>query len=280
MVKRDRASLLFAIRHSLFALAYPVRLPPPEPILGAGARLVFAGDPARVADALERLVDRRIIDLAFVGLLAARHRRDLDVADHGKELLDAFDEIALGDLHVITVELQAHVLTFDLGDHVGGVLDARKEITGPVARVGKDLQYGAQLALDEENAKHPTVGGKPVTAYRESPDVPKDSRTETYIAMKLMIDNWRWAGVPFYLRTGKAMARRKTEIAIRFKQAPLALFRDTPVEKLTPNWLVLNIQPDEGVSLQFGAKIPGPLVRLGSVEMDFRYQDYFAIPTE
>src|SRR6266478_5627222 len=120
------------------------------------------------------------------------------------------------------------------------------------------------------------VNGRPFDAYRKEPGVAAKSQTETYVAMKLMIDNWRWAGVPFYLRTGKAMARRKTEIAIRFKQAPLALFRDTPVEKLTPNWLALNIQPDEGVSLQFGAKIPGPLVRLGSVEMDFRYQDYFA----
>ena len=94
--------------------------------------------------------------------------------------------------------------------------------------------------------------------------------------MKLMIDNWRWAGVPFYLRTGKALARRMTEIAIRFKQAPLALFRDTPVDRLTPNWLVMHIQPDEGVSLQFGAKIPGPIVQLGRVKMDFRYADYFA----
>jgi glucose-6-phosphate 1-dehydrogenase len=120
------------------------------------------------------------------------------------------------------------------------------------------------------------VNGRPVNAYRKEPNVAPNSQTETYVAMKLMIDNWRWAGVPFYLRTGKALARRKTEIAIRFKQAPLALFRDTPVEKLTPNWLVLNIQPDEGVSLQFGAKIPGPLLRLGSVEMEFRYEDYFA----
>ena len=119
------------------------------------------------------------------------------------------------------------------------------------------------------------VLGKPVRAYSDEADVARDSETETYVAMKLMIDNWRWAGVPFYLRTGKALVRRKTEIAIRFKQAPLTLFRDTPVEKLTPNWLVLHIQPDEGVSLQFGAKVPGPIVRLGSVEMDFRYADYF-----
>ena len=120
-----------------------------------------------------------------------------------------------------------------------------------------------------------TVNGKPFRDYRQEPDVARDSTTETYVAMKLMIDNWRWAGVPFYLRTGKALARRKTEIAIRFKPAPFALFRDTPVERLTPNWLALSIQPDEGMALQFGAKVPGPAVRLGSVEMDFRYADYF-----
>jgi glucose-6-phosphate 1-dehydrogenase len=82
--------------------------------------------------------------------------------------------------------------------------------------------------------------------------------------------------VPFYLRTGKALGARRTEIAIRFKQAPFTLFRDTPVEKLTPNWLVLRIQPDEGVALYFGAKIPGPTVRLGRVKMDFNYKDYFS----
>jgi glucose-6-phosphate 1-dehydrogenase len=121
-----------------------------------------------------------------------------------------------------------------------------------------------------------TVNGKSVKDYRHEANIAGDSTTETYVAMKLMIDNWRWAGVPFYLRTGKTLARRKTEIAVRFKQAPLALFRDTPVDKLTPNWLVMHIQPEEGVSLQFGAKIPGPLVQLGSVKMDFRYADYFA----
>jgi glucose-6-phosphate 1-dehydrogenase len=120
-----------------------------------------------------------------------------------------------------------------------------------------------------------TVNGRPVAAYRRAPDVDPHSSTETYAALKLMIDNWRWAGVPFYLRTGKALTRRRTEVVIQFKQAPLALFRDTPVERLTPNDLVLHIQPDEGVSLRFSAKIPGPKVRTGGVEMKFSYQDYF-----
>jgi glucose-6-phosphate 1-dehydrogenase len=120
-----------------------------------------------------------------------------------------------------------------------------------------------------------TLAGQAVSGYREEPGVAPDSQTETYVAMQLGIDNWRWAGVPFYLRTGKRMARRTTEIAIHFKQAPFALFRDTPIDVLTPNVLALQIQPDEGVSLRFGAKIPGPEIALGGVRMQFQYKDYF-----
>jgi glucose-6-phosphate 1-dehydrogenase len=119
------------------------------------------------------------------------------------------------------------------------------------------------------------VRGQPVKAYREEEGVAPDSMTETYVAMRLAIDNWRWADVPFYLRTGKSLTRRTTEIAIQFKRVPFALFRDTPVETLTPNVLVLQLQPDEGISLQFGAKQPGPEIRLGAVRMDFKYRDYF-----
>jgi glucose-6-phosphate 1-dehydrogenase len=125
-------------------------------------------------------------------------------------------------------------------------------------------QYGAGV-----------IGGHPAVEYRQEPGVAHDSMTETYVAMRLAIDNWRWAGVPFYLRTGKHLVRRTTEIAIQFKQAPFALFRDTPIDALTPNVLILHLQPDEGASLQFGAKIPGPEIALGGVRMDFHYKDYF-----
>jgi len=121
------------------------------------------------------------------------------------------------------------------------------------------------------------VAGRPVKSYREEEGVAPGSMTETYVALRLDIDNWRWAGVPFYLRTGKALARRTTEIAIHFKRPPFVLFRDTAVDGLTPNVLVLQIQPDEGISLQFEAKIPGPEIALGGVEMEFRYRDYFKI---
>jgi glucose-6-phosphate 1-dehydrogenase len=119
------------------------------------------------------------------------------------------------------------------------------------------------------------IAGRPMAGYREEPDVAPDSLTETFTAIKLNIDNWRWAGVPFYLRSGKRLTQRKTEIAVHFKQAPYALFRDTPVEKLTPNIMVLQIQPSEGVTMQFSAKMPGPVVKLGGVRMKFDYADWF-----
>ncbi len=119
------------------------------------------------------------------------------------------------------------------------------------------------------------IAGQPVQAYREEPDVSPDSLVETYAALKLSIENWRWSGVPFYIRTGKRMARRKTQIAIHFKNAPCPLFRNTSVTDPAPNWLLLRIQPEEGIALEFGAKIPGPVVKLGDVRMDFKYEDYF-----
>jgi glucose-6-phosphate 1-dehydrogenase len=125
-------------------------------------------------------------------------------------------------------------------------------------------QYGAGKVL-----------GKKVKAYRQEPDVAPGSNVETYVALRFEIDNWRWAGVPFYCRTGKHMSHRNTEIAIRFKQAPYAAFQDTPVDALRPNWLVLRIAPDEGISLQFEVKRPGPVVELAAVMMDFRYNDWF-----
>ncbi len=122
-----------------------------------------------------------------------------------------------------------------------------------------------------------TVLGRRVKAYREEPDVAPHSTTETFVAFKLNIDTWRWAGVPFYIRTGKYMSRRRTEIAIRFHQAPFSIFRGTDVERLHSNWMILRIQPDEGIGLEFAAKRPGPTVTLGNVSMDFAYKNYFKL---
>lgn len=125
-------------------------------------------------------------------------------------------------------------------------------------------QYGAGL-----------VKGERVPAYRAEEGVPPDSKTETFVALKLMIDNWRWAGVPIYMRTGKSLAERRTEIAVQFKRAPLVLFRNTPVNSLDANQLIIHISPDEGISLRFGAKIPGAQMKVGAVKMSFNYLDYF-----
>jgi glucose-6-phosphate 1-dehydrogenase len=119
------------------------------------------------------------------------------------------------------------------------------------------------------------VDGQRVAGYRSEPDVAPDSNTETFVALKLLIDNWRWAGVPFYLRTGKRLAKHVTEIVIQFRRTPFVLFRNTTVRNLETNRLVIHIQPDEGISLSFGAKVPGSVMKLGLVNMDFDYSTYF-----
>ena len=121
------------------------------------------------------------------------------------------------------------------------------------------------------------IEGKKVPGYRDEPGVKTKSNTETYVALKLSIENWRWAGVPFYLRAGKRLPKQVTEIAIQFKQAPLLLFNRTPVDQIAPNLLLMHIQPDEGISLRFVAKQPGPAVHLRTVNMDFRYATSFGV---
>src|SRR5882762_6331497 len=121
-------------------------------------------------------------------------------------------------------------------------------------------QYGEGMA-----------GAERLPAYRAEPRVSAASNTETFAALRLEIDNWRWSGVPFYLRTGKRLPRRATEIAIQFRRSPFVLFRKTRIADLQTNRLVIHIQPDEGISLRFGAKVPGPVMRLGLVNMEFDY---------
>jgi glucose-6-phosphate 1-dehydrogenase len=135
----------------------------------------------------------------------------------------------------------------------------------------------AQALVDSVRGQYRagTVNGAAVPAYRTAPNVDRGSQTETYVALKLEIDNWRWAGTPFYLRTGKALAARQTQVAIRFKAAPKTLFQASG-HPSTPNTLVLRIQPGEGLTLLFDAKQPGPEeLDLARVAMDFRYADYF-----
>ena len=150
-------------------------------------------------------------------------------------------------------------------DEKGKVLQAIQPIA-PEEVLGRTVrgQYGPG-----------TIDGAAVGGFREEPKVAPDSPRETYAALKILIDNWRWADVPFYLRTGKRLPSRATEVAIQFKRAPAMLFRQAHVDRPEPNQLVLRIQPDEGIALRFGAKRPGVVMRIGTVDMDFCYADYF-----
>jgi glucose-6-phosphate 1-dehydrogenase len=121
-----------------------------------------------------------------------------------------------------------------------------------------------------------SIAGKQVPAYRNEPDVARGSKTETYIALQLNVDNWRWAGVPFYLRTGKRMAARQTEVVIHFRRPPFTLFRGTDVNELEANVLTLTVQPHEGMRLKMSAKHPGPKMVLAPIELKFNYEDAFS----
>lgn len=136
-----------------------------------------------------------------------------------------------------------------------------------VLRAAVRGQYGEGIQDNDERAD----------AYRDEPGIPEDSSTETYVAMKLMIDSWRWAGVPFYLRTGKRMSKRYSEVVVQYKYAPNMMFRDVTKRRkdIGPNQLILHIQPYEGISMQFNAKIPGTEFQVSQVCMDFDYEDYF-----
>ena len=124
--------------------------------------------------------------------------------------------------------------------------------------------------------RHGWVDGHEAPAYREEPDVHPDSVVETYVAAELRVDNWRWAGTPFYVRTGKRLPKRATEVVVQFKSAPHLPFGEAAQDGLEPNALVLRIQPDEGITLRIGAKVPGPSMEVRSVSMDFSYGTSFS----
>jgi len=124
-----------------------------------------------------------------------------------------------------------------------------------------------------------TLDGKKMCGYRQEDDVSPHSKTETFAALKLFVDNWRWQGVPFYLRTGKCLARQVSEVTIQFRTVPHQSFPSETIRDWHPSRIVLSIQPEEGIVLEFQAKYPGPKMLLRPVEMRFNYQDSFAIPS-
>ncbi|HWH13463.1 MAG TPA: glucose-6-phosphate dehydrogenase [Miltoncostaeaceae bacterium] len=168
-------------------------------------------------------------------------------------------------LSIVAMEPPARFASRDVRDEKVKVLRAIPPLRAEeVARSAVRGQYGAGF-----------IGGTPVPGYRTEQGVDPASNTETFVALRLFIENWRWAGTPFYVRTGKRLPRRASEVAIQFKSAPHLPFIDTPVEAIAPNLLTLRIQPDEGASLKFVAKVPGTRVDLRTVSMDFAYGSSF-----
>ena len=165
-------------------------------------------------------------------------------------------------LTLVAMEAPVAIEPDEVRDEKVKVLRAARRLT--------DEDVHSEVALGQYAAG--VVGGQDVRGYRAEPRVAPDSRTPTFVAMRLFLDNWRWAGVPFYLRTGKRLPKRATEIAVQFKQAPLPLFSGGGGE---PNLLTLNIQPDEGIALRFIAKAPGTAMSLRPVNMGFQYGTAF-----
>ena len=180
--------------------------------------------------------------------------------EHAGALRDMVPNHVLSLLTLVAMEPPNSLAAEDVRAKKADVLAAISPVSPEKAVRG---QYG------------PSADGKAV-GYRQEQDVAPDSPIETYAALQLKIDTWRWAGTPFFVRTGKHLSGRVTEIAIRFKAAPSGLFRDTPAEVLRPNWLVLRTAPDENISLQLEVKRRGPAMQLAPVKMEFHYNDWFA----
>ena len=153
-------------------------------------------------------------------------------------------------------------------------MEAPVSMVPEAIRDGKMALLGSIDTLDVDEVANDVVRGQ-YRGYRDEPDVAPDSRTETFVAMRVRIDNWRWAGVPFFVRTGKRLPKRVTEVALRFRNVPHLAFAPTQVRKLGANALILHIQPDEGISLEFGAKVPDTQFDIRSVEMDMTWCEEF-----
>jgi glucose-6-phosphate 1-dehydrogenase len=179
---------------------------------------------------------------------------------------DIIQNHALQVLALVGMEPPATFEAEDVRNEKAKVLKAVRRMTGEtVDRNVVRGQYGEGW-----------VDGQQVPAYRDEHDVAPDSAVETYVALELLIDNWRWAGTPFYLRTGKRLPKRATEVVVQFKAAPHLPFGEAAQDGLEPNALVLRIQPNEGITMKFGAKVPGPSMEVRSVNMDFSYGTAFA----
>jgi len=186
--------------------------------------------------------------------------------DHAGALRDMVPNHLFQVLTLIAMEPPSSLSADAVRDEKGKVLRAIPTFTPEQVRTDAVRgQYGRGRNPD----------GADVAGYAEESRIEAGSHTETYAALRLQIDSWRWAGVPFYLRTGKRLPQRVSEAIVRFRPAPLHLFKDTPVECTRPNELVLRLQPREGIALRFDVKRPGLEMTLGPVDMDFAYSEYF-----
>jgi glucose-6-phosphate 1-dehydrogenase len=179
---------------------------------------------------------------------------------------DIFQNHQLQVLALVAMEPPASFEPEDVRNEKAKVLKALRHLDGEAVDTGVVRgQYGPGW-----------IDGKEAPGYREEPDVHPDSVVETYVAAELRVDNWRWAGTPFYVRTGKRLPKRATEVVVQFKSAPHLPFGEAAQDGLEPNSLVLRIQPDEGITLRIGAKVPGPSMEVRSVSMDFSYGTSFS----
>jgi glucose-6-phosphate 1-dehydrogenase len=186
--------------------------------------------------------------------------------DHAGALRDMIQNHVINLLALVAMEPPISPHADHIRDEKFKVLSAMRPILeDTVSRVTARGQYGPGL-----------IEGKPVPGYREEESVDPNSTTETYACVKFFIDNWRWADVPFYLRSGKRLARKHSEIAVKFRGIPHRIFGEAG-DQIETNTLVMKIQPDEGVSIRFNAKIPGPKMHIRGVTMDFNYGTGFGV---
>src|SRR4029453_4165513 len=239
---------------------------PDRPLPGQGERLEHHRVPLRQRDLRAGLEPPLRRPPPGHRLRVARHRAPRTLLRAARSARDIAQNHHLQGVALVTREPPGTFEPEDVRNEKAKVLKALRRLEGEAVD-GQVVrgQYGPGW-----------IDGKEAPGYREEPDVHPDSVVETYVAAELRVDNWRWAGTPFYVRTGKRLPKRATEVVVQFKSAPHLPFGEAAQDGLEPNALVLRIQPDEGITMRIGAKVPGPSMEVRSVSMDFSYGTSFS----